>query len=752
MKLKKRLHFGVLFSSVDNASQCRIWEGIVDFAQKHDIHLTAYLGTYQAQDEAFDSHYETCFEAIKKAPLDGLIMFSGFIAEDMGVKKFKKHIKELPKTLPLVSISFPIDDVPSVLVDNERGIYDVVEHLIKQHSKNKIVFVKGPDGHPEAEERFRGYKKALKDNGIEYREKYVLKGKFSRDSGQRAMVELLDELKIPFDAVVACDDETAIGAMRELLTRKILVPTNVAVAGFDNDLIGETHIPSLTTSRQPFFEIGNVAASTLFDRIAGEIVPELCLIKSEFIARQSCGCLEEAILLSLSKKTEFATTYFIYPFVLQKISAIFKGVIPATQVHAWTTALVEKITQKPFSRKEFLHLFDEILIAYRHNLLSSSPDFAIWHKVVGVLFDGVEQHKNEVDDVEFIFSALNSASTLIHNINSKEDKCRELNLGMAQWFARKSTNNLVLTFDFDALSEKLRNLLPELSIDMAVIGLYKEPILSGTAADRTIDKVIGFYDDKIIKIKNTADKPITFENYFSVMEDNFEQKLRMLFFVPLFFNDEELGIMILPYSSSNPDILYWNRRPFDMYEMLRVNISTAVKGAELLTKVQTLSITDELTGLLNRRGFFQFAYARLPYLSRHSEISAIVLFMDMDGLKHINDTYGHKEGDAAIAVCAKLLREVLRDEDIIGRIGGDEFVAFSSVKTAENSKDVIRRIQKKFDEYNAQKIHPYPVSCSAGAVVLKKNATREDFDAAIQSADNVLYEEKIEKKGKGLSR
>jgi len=128
-----------------------------------------------------------------------------------------------------------------------------------------------------------------------------------------------------------------------------------------------------------------------------------------------------------------------------------------------------------------------------------------------------------------------------------------------------------------------------------------------------------------------------------------------------------------------------------------------------------------------------------------------VMFLDMDGLKNINDTYGHSEGDIAIAAFAKVLKEALREEDIIGRIGGDEFVVFSSVKSKEDGNHVVTRIREKLDEYNKRNLHPYQVQGSIGSIVLEES-TKEYFEAAMLRADNVLYDEKMEKKKKGLSR
>jgi diguanylate cyclase (GGDEF)-like protein len=185
----------------------------------------------------------------------------------------------------------------------------------------------------------------------------------------------------------------------------------------------------------------------------------------------------------------------------------------------------------------------------------------------------------------------------------------------------------------------------------------------------------------------------------------------------------------------------------DIYEALRVNISTAVKGAELITKIQSLSITDELTGLYNRRGFFQFAMARMEVVQRNADMHPVILFLDMDGLKAINDTYGHKEGDRAIQIFAKILKNTLRKEDTIGRVGGDEFIVFSTIRSKDLAPHLVTRLRKAIDEYNDRTRLPYRVECSMGHIVMEET-TRECFDAAIQSADTALYEEKIKKKGR----
>ena len=741
MKEKRRLHFGVLFSAIDNTCQCRIWDGIVEYARVNDIHLTGYLGTYQTRDDVFESHYETCFETIKNSStLDGLIIFAGFIAEDVGINKFNEYMKRLPKNLPLVSVSYLMPDTPSILVNNEDGIYSAVEHLIVIHEKREIAFVKGPDGHPEAEERLVGYKKALKAHNIPFDERYVLPGHFSQESGQEAVVELIDRRKLPFDAIAASDDETAVGVLKELSDRHILVPTNVSVTGFDDDRVAESSIPSISTVKQNFFEIGTASANALYGKINNAEVKDVQYIAPVLVTRQSCGCLEQSILgIGIKNEEVLNPGGSVYSFVLSKYMQLFNTKASGQNIHSWATALVELILSPKFTQKEFLHLFNDILIYYGRE----SRDFNLWYDALYILSDGVEQYKHKVPEIHSVLLALNTSATLIHDIRMKSEKVADLALIDAQQLLRRVTSSIALTFDIDSLNEEFVRSLPEIELSTALIGLYEKPIKSATfEGDRSIHTLIGFDKSRKFNLKAGNSKKMTFSDYSSIENFTFARERRTLFFFPLFFEDEELGVMLLPYES------HLNS---DAYETLRISVSTAVRGAELLAKVQTLSITDELTGLLNRRGFFQFVYSRLQHLSRRHEIIPLVLFLDMDGLKFINDNYGHKEGDIAISAFSKILKDTLREEDIIGRLGGDEFTVFSSVKLRENGDHLVRRLRQKLDEYNAQKLHKYDVAASIGCVTLEAS-TKECFEAAMLSADNVLYEEKMAKKKKGLSR
>jgi diguanylate cyclase (GGDEF)-like protein len=737
---RKRLHFGILFGAIENANQYEIWRGIYEYAHAHDIHLTAYIGTYRNADGNFSSNLDTCFETILHSKsLDGLILLSGFIAQNVGVENFNGHTNRIPKTLPVVSVSIPMPGIPSVLADGVSGIFDTVQHLITTHGKKNIAFVKGPDGHPEAEERLAGYKKALTANGIAIDERYIFPGDFTQGSGRNAAAELLDIRKLPADAIVTSNDQEAIGVLLELRNRNILVPAEIAVTGFDDDKSSASNIPSLSTARQDFFEIGMVSAGTLTKIINGEPAEDSNHVPPVYVARQSCGCLEGGFLGAAADGDAPGGAGSLLAYVVGRFTPLFQQHVPQHETEGLAAALVEKIKEKPFRKDAFLHLFDETLVKYNHLY----KNFTKWDDALIILAAGVSLYNGETGPAHSILPVLVSATTLVSDVQSKDAKNEESIDDGIRDHLQRMTRALILTFDIDSVVDRLYKSLPDLYIHTVLIGLYRSPIKIGDPkANRTIETLIGFDGGQKFNMHHNSWNPILFSDYATFDKFDFERERRTLFFIPLFFEDEEVGIILLPYQT---------HIPLDAYDMLRVSISAAVKGSELLSTIQTLSITDDLTGLLNRRGFFQFVYSRLHHLNRHTWVIPFVMFMDMDGLKLINDTYGHKEGDIAISAFAKVLKDALREEDIIGRMGGDEFVVFSSVKRKEGGEQVVKRIRRKLDEYNSQRLHPYQVAGSIGSVTLD-DATIECFEASMLRADSVLYEEKMEKKKKGLSR
>jgi len=170
---------------------------------------------------------------------------------------------------------------------------------------------------------------------------------------------------------------------------------------------------------------------------------------------------------------------------------------------------------------------------------------------------------------------------------------------------------------------------------------------------------------------------------------------------------------------------------------------TARKRME--AEIRSLAITDQLTGLLNRRGFLSLAGQQLKLAERH-KIGMLLFFADLDGLKWINDTLGHEEGDRALVEAATVLKETFRTSDIIARLGGDEYAALAVGITDANSKIITARLQSLIDRRNNQENRRYRLSISAGCSYYDPENPCS-IDELMASADKLMYEQKQKKKG-----
>ncbi len=159
--------------------------------------------------------------------------------------------------------------------------------------------------------------------------------------------------------------------------------------------------------------------------------------------------------------------------------------------------------------------------------------------------------------------------------------------------------------------------------------------------------------------------------------------------------------------------------------------------------LSTLSITDELTGLYNRRGFFALAQQQMKVAERTKK-DMLLFFADLDKMKQINDTLGHHEGDKALIEIATILKEVFRESDIIGRMGGDEF-AILAIDTSDETREVlIHRLRNILDNYNRPEGRSYQLSLSIG-IAHYNTETSLTLDELMTQADTLMYEEKRKK-------
>jgi len=177
------------------------------------------------------------------------------------------------------------------------------------------------------------------------------------------------------------------------------------------------------------------------------------------------------------------------------------------------------------------------------------------------------------------------------------------------------------------------------------------------------------------------------------------------------------------------------KKPFTLKEM-----EARIEHAKKHEKMHTLLLTDELTGVYNRRGFFALSEHQLK-MARRQMSGIYMLYADLDDLKGINDNWGHSEGDLALIDIANILRTNFRESDVIARIGGDEFVVIPMGAAGDNVEIIIDRLQKAIDIRNSVSNRSYRLSMSAGAAFYDPESPCS-IEELLAQGDKSMYERK----------
>jgi len=176
----------------------------------------------------------------------------------------------------------------------------------------------------------------------------------------------------------------------------------------------------------------------------------------------------------------------------------------------------------------------------------------------------------------------------------------------------------------------------------------------------------------------------------------------------------------------------------DVNQLVR-SIQYSVERNRTLAHIKRLSIIDDLTGLLNRRGFLSLAKQHMKIAQRANR-NLLLFFADLDSLKEINDNFGHPEGDKALKSIAKILKDTFRSSDLIARLGGDEFTILAVDAPKNTAQTMTSRLQEHIKNYNL-KNKRYQISLSIGVSRFDPQS-EVNLDELIARADNALYAQK----------
>src|SRR5580692_2255787 len=186
---------------------------------------------------------------------------------------------------------------------------------------------------------------------------------------------------------------------------------------------------------------------------------------------------------------------------------------------------------------------------------------------------------------------------------------------------------------------------------------------------------------------------------------------------------------------------FLNKEHLDRFALVRA-LRYSIERHRVQKNLQNLSLIDDLTGLYNRRGFLALAEQHLRMIQRKG--AALLIYLDLDDLKLINDSCGHLEGNRALIVTANVLRACFRQSDILARLGGDEFCVLMTDAGQDSDQQVRKRLQQRTDFINALSSWKFRLSFSVGIAEVPV-VHQPPLDQLLRIADTHMYEEKRKK-------
>ena len=279
LRTRRTNTIGVIVPLINRHFFSSVISGIEDVAYKQGFAVTISQSNDNQEKESTIAH--TLFSN----RVDGLILSIGM--ETLSYDHLKLFSE---RNIPLVFFDRIVEEIPAhkIVIDDFGGAYRATQHLIEQGRK-KVAHIGGPLNLQIYAKREAGYRQAISDAGLQINEDLILHNSLTREDGLNAIKRILQTKERP-DAIFCANDTTALSAIIHLKEKGIKIPEDIAIVGFSNEPFSELVTPSISTIKQPGFEMGQKAAELLIKQIGSKVKPknyQTIVMETELIVRNS---------------------------------------------------------------------------------------------------------------------------------------------------------------------------------------------------------------------------------------------------------------------------------------------------------------------------------------------------------------------------------------------------------------------------------------------------------------------------------
>ena len=742
---------GFLVSGIMDEFTKYMCEGIVDVIDEDNdkVNLVVVPVKYIDRDytglpDKYEFQYKENSQNILKENMDAVIVAADCIGCLTTRENLIEYISTLPD-IPIILIASKIDGYPGVTFDNTTGIIEGLTYLMEELKPHNVCMLTGNEENSDVDDRLYVFKEMMEKYGVELKEESIIQTPLTIECEPEA-TKLLD-LNPDMEAVFCVNDSVALGLYKVMKRRGLEPGRDLYIMGFDNSVTGAMVTPSLSTVDANAVDLGRHVFEMTKKILGGEKLGQET-IPTRFILRDSFGGVNsfsddyEHILDKNYLDVYFDKVFYRYKDIEERdnsaLRELFKKVLE--NVIDYATAgvydpakvrLIKNQTDDLFKAGAIRFTDADEITSYIDQLYSR-----IFHTLKGD--DSKERGYSLMESLKK--RMIKSLSN--YNIENEAELDRIL-------YSMKTLVKDTLNFSYgnDRSYSNIVKSLKSFGIMNAYVYIYDKPIVH-LENERFImpDHVrikTAMTNGKIIDIPYSKQRISTkhlFDNRY-ITNESFKMVLMPLYFEDTIYGSVLYDLTEITYKNgeflinqfaTTARIIQILKDNNEIQKQLEENLAIMAENNIALDK---LSRNDVLTGILNRRGFYDEAESILAE-RRENGMSVIVSYVDMNNLKVINDRFGHDDGDFSLRTISEILTRIIGSEGAVGRIGGDEYAFIYYGELSEEGLNV--EIRTHFEEFNLGSDKPYNISVSCGYYKIMPGDTIS-FEDAMDNADQDLY-------------
>lgn len=753
---KKRPTIAIMAGNAESEYFAKLIAGFRICAKEEDVNLVFLMGPHiprYCKDILagsfawdFDHQFHTVYDYVHFIKPDAIIVAYGSLSHFKYVPDVDEFVARF-KGIPTLVLGDSVEDptVPHLIGGNYSGMKECVRHLVEDHGYRKIAFMGGPRRNYDSNRRLTAYKDVLEEHGIPVEESMIVYGNYTEHV--EAEVEYLLDNNPGLEAIVFANDNMAKAGYKVCAARDLEVGHDIAITGFDDGDIAKGLEPALSSVAHSSFLFSYRAVKAAMELCKGNKI-ESEEMKAYFCKRESCGCK-----FALNEKKHADSLMELREYIANRVDIIIDelfSTIPyerdKNRYREWLGEFVDEAIRIVFEG-DTDEVNNEVLRRNlkkmcQHPFVSKRLLLEYLEKIIYELMDFSKDEQEQLG----LTQLMRSTRQYVHSQEVNALQQENIEGERKMWFLPSFTVDLInASADMEEQMMYIMNRLKAMGITSTYVYFYADGVSHKVGDTFHIPDEIylnAYYnEEEMVYYKPKHRLRISTKNgdFLQLVQ---QDKARFYTAYVLFSGEEQYGVMLCEAEQKEfPFILSCSMQLGSLRRIIDMNMRERMMQKELEEKnriLSVISIRDELSQLLNRRGFMEKAF---DFMNENQGRRAGLLFADVDHLKEINDNFGHAAGDLAITTAADYLRNSMPKDAIIARIGGDEYVALFLLEEEDFSERITDKLKASMADFNEKSVMPFYIEMSAGIHEFICE-TVVDMSELFKYSDAVLYEQK----------